>query len=392
MWLRPLATKRGNGVGISDIFSFGFKSQKELAASEIEEIFPLAINKEDFVKSDILHTYSKILTDVIERTHGLKEEFHNALWDNCLQNESSKGLITLIAEAMTAKADLFLVYKALGKENSILRLANAEEQKQIREDYKAGGESKVGIYVSFKKYRRTEMLEIYSNFEHCVLGSLNKSLNISDSIQIKINELRSSTSLADSGVAVEQAKNIAEALRNGNDVLLDKNDEIVTAAPDTSASENSTEFLDAKRAFILDLPLSYITGAQTPGMGSSGENDMRAVERGLKQYYVSIVKPILKALFGADTEFKSQDFRQMTTALEVLKAFELSSDTELMSMEAKQEIIARVFDLDPDKERKAIDQELADKEDNPPPELPPGTNPANNNPPSNQPAPPRGNA
>lgn len=377
-------------MGISDIFSFGFKSQKELAASEIEEIFPLALKKEDFVKSDILHTYSKILTDVIERTHGLKEEFKNSLWDNCLQNESSKGLVTLLAEAMTNKTDLFLVYKALGKSTSVLRLANDEEQKQIREDYKKSGESKVGIYVSFKKYRRTEMLEIYSAFEHCVLGSLNKTLNISDSLQIKINELRASTSLADSGVAIAQAQSIAEALRNGNDVLLDKNDEIVTAAPDVSASENSTEFLDAKRAFILDLPLSYITGAQTPGMGSSGENDMRAVERGLRQYFVSIIQPVLKALWGAEVEFKSQDFRQMTTALEVLKAFELSSDTELMSLEAKQEIIARVFDLDPDKERKAIEKEMEGRESNPPPE--PNLNaPPNNNPP-NQPAPPRGNA
>lgn len=377
-------------MGIAEIFSFGFKTKKELSASGIEEIFPLVLNKKDFTYSDILHTYSKILTDVVERTHGLPDQYQAALWDNCLQNESAKGLVTLLAEAMTNKADLFLVYKSLGKGGSVLRLATNEEQTEIRKDYKEKGESKVGIYVSFKKYRRTEMLEIYSAFEYCVLASLNKTLNISKAVQIKINELRSSTALADASIAVEQAKSIAEALRNGQDVLVDKNDDISTTSPDTSTTEKAISFLDAKKSFILDLPIAYVTGEQTGGIGSSGENDMRAVERGLKQYFVSIIQPVLKALFGADTEFKSQDFRQMTTALEVLKAFELSSDTELMSMEAKQEIIARVFDLDPDKEKKAIEDELEEKEDeatdNPPPAqpVPPGT-------PKNQPAPqPRG--
>lgn len=371
-------------MGISDIFSFGFKSNKELAASEIEEIFPLALNKSDFSRSDILHTYLKILTDVIERTHGISEEFVPSLWDNCLQNEASKGLVTLLAEAMTDKSDLFLVYVPSVK---LLRKADFKEQEQIRTDYKKTGESKVGVYISFKRYRRTEMLEIYSAFEYCVLSSLNKTLNIAKAVQIKINDLRSSTALADSGVAIAQAQSIAKALRNGNDVLIDKNDDIATANPDTSTTEKAIGFLDAKRAFILDLPIAYVTGEQTGGIGSSGENDMRAVERGLKQYFVSIIQPVLKALFGVETEFKSQDFRQMTTALEVLKAFELSSDTELMSMEAKQEIIARVFDLDPDKEQKAIqaelDQQATDAQNNPPPpaqNVPPGT-------PKNQPAP-----
>jgi hypothetical protein len=71
---------------LSDIFSFGFKSQRELSNSEVEEIFPLVLNKKDFIHSDILHTYLKILTDVIERTHGLPEKYNSTLWDNCLQN------------------------------------------------------------------------------------------------------------------------------------------------------------------------------------------------------------------------------------------------------------------------------------------------------------------
>jgi hypothetical protein len=275
---------------------------------------------------------------------------------------------------MTDKADLFIVYIP---SINLLRRANDTEKEKIIADYKSTGKSSQGIYISFKRYRRTQMLEIYSAFEYCVLGSLNKMLNIAKALQLKIHELRASTSLADSGVAVAQAQSIAKALRNGNDIMIDKLDDIMTANPDTSTSEKSISFLDTKRAFILDLPIAYVTGKQTGGIGSSGENDMRAVERGLKQYFVSIVQPVLKALFEAETEFKSQDFRQMTTALEVLKTFDLVSD-ENMPKEMKLEILARVFDVDLEKMKKQIELEASEREDEEP-APPPLDNPQNQN-------------
>lgn len=343
-------------MGLADLFKFGTTGFIP-GSTEIPEIFPLALTKEVFVQSDIETTYLKILTDVIERTHGLKKELEPSLWDNCLQSEANTGLISLLAEAMTKKSDLFLVYKA-----GVLRRATQEEQTQIREDYKNTASSKVGIFVSFKKYRKTIMLEIYSAFEYCVLASLNKILNISKAVQLKINKLRESVSGTDASVATNQGKEIAVALRNGNDVMVDSEDEITTTSPDIAPTEKSISFLDAKRAFILGLPIAYITGQQTGGIGSSGENDMRAVERGLKQYFVSIIQPVLKALWGAETEFKSEDFRQMTTALEVLKTFDLVSD-ENMPKEMKLDILARVFDVDLEEMKKEIKKDAKAKED-----------------------------
>lgn len=367
---------RRNLLSLADLFKFG--TAKAVSSNELPDIFPLSLTQATFIESDILSTYLKILTDVIERTHGLKEEFKPLLWDNCLQNEANEGLVTLLANAMTKKTELFLVYVPSVK---VLRKATHEEQEKIRADYKKSGESKVGIFVSFKKYRRTEMLEIYSAFEYCVLSGLNKTLNISKAVQLKINKLRESVAVADAQVAVDQAKSIANALKNGNDVMLDKEDEIATATPDTSSTEKAITFLDAKRAFILGLPIAYVTGQQTGGIGSSGENDMRAVERGLIQYFVSIIQPVLKALWGAETEFKSQDFRQMTTALEVLKTFDLVSD-ENMPKEMKLEILARVFDVDLAEMKKQIEVETKERdkeeEENPPVDnIDPNVNPAN---------------
>lgn len=334
-------------------FNFAFRASAETSDCELPEIFPLALRREIFTKSDILQTYSKILSDTLERTHGLPENLNPLLWDSCVQTEAAEGLVTLLAQAMSVQTELFLVYVPSVK---VLRQATQTEQSQIRSDYKKTGESKVGVYLSFECYTRTEMLLIYSAFEYCVLGSLNKTLNLSKAVQLKINELRSSTSLVDAEVAVTQMKAIARALAAGRDVGMDAKDIVETAKPDTSSTEKAISFLDAKRAYILGLPISYISGLQTPGIGSTGEADMRAVERGLKQYFVSIVRPVLKALFDVETEFKSQDFREMTTALEVLKTFDLVSD-ENLSREAKQEILARVFGLDAEQEKKNLDHQ-----------------------------------
>lgn len=320
--------------------------------NELPEIYPLALQADVFVKADMLATYVKILTDTVDRTHGIPEEDQHILWDNCVQSESTEGLVTLLATAMVNKSDLYLVYKS-----GVLRKATNEEQQRILADYKKSAESDEGVYVSFKNYKRTDMLLIYSGLEYAVLASLHKTVNVSKAVQIKISDLRKSVSLADATIALAQAQQIANALRAGMDVAVDKNDEITTATPNIEPTEKAIAFLDAKKAFILGLPLAYISGLQTGGIGSTGEADMRAVERGLKQYFVSIIQPVLKALLDVDDiTFRSQDFRQLESGLEALKTFDLVSD-EYLSKQSKQEILRRVFELDEAEEIKNLEEE-----------------------------------
>jgi hypothetical protein len=321
--------------------------------SELPEIFPLAYSAQEFQKADILATYTKILTDVYTRTHGLPEKYDQLFWDNCVQSENNEGLITMLAQAMRDKSDLYLVYNP---STNVLRKADHVEKEIIRQDYIKQGESSAGVFISFTNYRKTDLLNIYSNLEYCILSSFNKVVNLSKAVQVKIKDLRSSVSLMDKEIAATQARDIARALGNGNDVMLDVGDDILTATPQIEPTEKAIEFLDAKRAFILGLPISYISGLQTPGIGSTGEADMRAVEHGLKLYFESIVKPTILALFGVETEFKSEDFRHMSSAIELLKTFELTSD-DIISRDSKQKIIARMFDLDPRKEQREIEKQ-----------------------------------
>lgn len=320
---------------------FGFKTLGLVSDSELPDIFPLSVNQNDFINADVTNVYSRILTDCVERTQGIPKNILPLLWDNCLQNESCEGLITLLAKAMTDKRDLFLIYNST---LSLVRQATAAEASQIKEDYKNQGQSDLGIYVSFKYYSRTDMVKIYSTMEYCVIASLNKQMNLSKAIQFKMNEMRSSVSLNDSSVAIAQAKTIAKSLSNGKDVLLDKNDEIATSTPDITAIKESISFIDGKKSLYYGMPLAYINGEQTTGIGTTGEADSRSTERGLKNYYISILKPVVEELFDINTSFKSNDFRQIGSALEAIKTFELVSD-DLISQDDKKLIIEKLFDL-----------------------------------------------
>ncbi len=95
------------------------------------------------------------------------------------------------------------------------------------------------------------------------------------------------------------------------------------------------------------MPASYINGEQTGGIGSTGEGDTKAIDRGLKAYFFSIVKPVLEDLFDVKLKFKSQDFRQISQALEAAKVFSLIDET-LITHENKKMILETLLDLDSD--------------------------------------------
>jgi hypothetical protein len=321
---------------------FGFLGSSRSGSYALPEIYPLPIQTNIFVESDILNIYQKILIEVLERTHGIPEDRQALLWDNCLQSEASKGIITLLSEAMYKKSDLFLIYES---SLNVIRQANSTEAEQIKRDYIASGSSSIGYYISFNNYKRTDMMRFYSVMEYCLVGSLYKSMNLSKAIQFKMDSMRSSTSLADSSEVINQAKEMSDALGNGLNVVMDGKDMIVTAVPDMAASDKVMEFIDGKKSLYLGMPVSWVQGEQTGGIGSTGENDTKAIERGLKPYYYQIIKPVLEGMLGIKTSYKSQDFRNVSAALDALRTFDLVGD-ELIDFEKKKIIISKMFEVE----------------------------------------------
>ncbi|WKV32899.1 hypothetical protein MAC3UK_0012 [Bdellovibrio phage MAC3UK] len=319
----------------------GFKggSANPMTAVELPEIFPLPIIEKDFITLDVQTTYSKILTEVLERTQGIPDDRQVLLWDNCVASESKDGLITMLAKAMAEKAQLFLVYDAGLK---VIRKADSKEQSEIEADFKKNGKSEKGIFITFAQYRLTEMLKIYSALEYFTVSSLYKNMNLSKAIQLKFHELRASVASGDSEKVIVQAKAIAEGLKKGFDVALDAKDIIECAKPDMTATNSSMDFINQKRSYYLGLPAAWITGLSNKGLGDSGSGEAKAVERGLRRYYFAIIKPVIETLFKVTTTFKTEDYEGLTTALSALQTFELTED-EYLSADDKKLIIGRLF-------------------------------------------------
>lgn len=325
-------------MGLADLFNWSNRSD---SSNELPSIYTFGMSEQDFVSTDLINMYSRILTDVLERTSEVPEDVQPLLWDNCIASESKDGLVTLLAKAMTCKDDLFLVYD---KATKVIRKADQAEQAKIRDDYKEKGESSVGYFISFKNYNRSDMLKIYSVLEYCTVASLSQNMNLSKAIQFKMSKLRESTGAVDSAQVKSQALSITNGLKEGKNVLMDGDDTIETGKPDLTATQASMEFIVEKRSFYLGLPATYITGIAPKGLGDSGEGDAKATERGLKGYYYSIIKPTLEVIFKIKTTFKSEDFTGLSTALETLRTFELTS-YELISKENKLKFINKQFGL-----------------------------------------------
>lgn len=340
-------------MGLSELFGFNL-SDNSSSNLVLDEIFPMQYRQGDFVRTDVQNIYSKILTDVFERTQGLSEEQNAMLFDNCLASESEAGLITMISKAMAEKGELFLKYdKAL----DLIRKATSAEQAEIKQAHKDGSEVKEMAYVSFKNYDRSDMIKLYSSMEYSVISGLSKSAALSKAIQVKLSNLRSSTGLTDKAEIEAQAKAIAEGLGKGKDVALDAKDSIDSTDLSIDPIRESINFLNQKRAFYLGLPSSYITGVLNKGgLSDTGEADQKAVERGLRNYYFSIVRPIMSSLFGIKTKYKSQDFRQITQALEALKTFDLVSETYI-SDDNKKLVIESLLDIEAGENKTANNKE-----------------------------------
>ena len=306
---------------------------------ELPDVFPFEVMKNDFIRNDIETVYARILTDVLERTQNIPEEKKALLWDNCLGSEKSDGLVSLVARAMFEKGELYLVYDS---GTNVVRKANSDETTQIRKDYEAMAKSDLGVYITFKNFKKSDMLKVYSALEYCAIGGLHKSMNLAMALQFKMHDMRGSVAATDSSVVGNQAKAVAEALKKGKAALIDAKDIIETAKPDLTATNSAMDFISQKKSFYLGLPATYITGLSSKGLGDSGQGDAKAVERGLRPYYFSIIKPVVESIFGITTAFETEDYTQISTTLEVLKTFELTSD-ELISQKNKQIVVNRLF-------------------------------------------------
>lgn len=347
-------------------------------SGDLPEIFPVPIKQKDFIAIDVQAIYTRILTDVFERTDGLNDDQIKLLWDSCMASDIQDGLVTLLAKAMRDKSDLFLIYFA---DLKLIRKANSNEQSVIRIGYGKKAEpvnldgGGVGIYVTFKSMTKSDMVSFYSALEYCAIGGVWKQGNISKALQLKFKGMRGNISLDDAGDPKAQGQSLARGLSAGQDIMIDAEDMVENAKPDLKASQSMLDLVSKKQSFYLGLPASYWDGETSGAMNDSGKADAKAVDRGLRPYFCSIAKPVVDGLFSIKVTFKSNDFEMLDSALNVLKTFDVTSDDHL-SKDNKTEIVNKVFGLPKDEKGDKPKPEAVIPENQDPNAKPPAAKPA----------------
>jgi len=325
-------------MSAKDFFGGLFRSSSEETEIRLEAPFCMKISKTEFCKIKTELLYKKILNRVYSRTEGAKgDDKINSLFDSMERSGAPRGLISLLACAMTNKKEMGIIYR-----DGVVREANYDEKKIIEEDYKKFAKSSKGVLVDFRKYDLTDLMFAYMAIIYDILTSLNTQVGLAKALQIKISNLRGTVSAVGKDEPIEQAKKINESLKTGRSVLLDAKDTVETLKIDAGSIESAIKFVCALIASELGVSLSFITGELTTGMSATGEADANADEYGFQDFFNSIFKPVCDKLYNWDLRFISDDWRYFSAMIGSLIAVENSS---LLSEEQKKAFADRLMPI-----------------------------------------------
>lgn len=279
---------------------------------KVEVSFPWELESKNFCNWFVLVLYRKILTDCFARSSNIPEDKKGLFWDSVVSTEASRGLISIVSEAMADKKNgVYLVYK-----NGTVREADTPEERKAIEDDKTGAS---GICLNFANFYQSSVLKELGRLLFCLLKNANMGLHLSQSVLLKISNLRQSVADLNAEHAIKQARDIASALKeNGKGALLDAADAVELPPYDAEPMEKSLEVLFGLVSMVTGLPQSYVNGLIYAGLSNSGEADELAVERGLAYYFHSVFCPVVKKLLHVTPVFKTSEWRKFSEIANLL--------------------------------------------------------------------------
>ena len=324
---------------MSKFFGSIFTRASEATETVLAAPFCLSFKKEIYCKIKTETLFKKILHRCYSRSEGATDEKKiSSLFDSTEKSGSPRGLISLLAKAMTDKQEIAIIY-----DSGVVRLADYKEKEQIRKDYEKRSESKVGVLINFSDYCLSDLVFGYMAMIYDILSSMNTQVGLAQALQIKINNLRSTVSVAGSEEPIRQAKDINESLKQGNSVLMDKNDVVEALTLNSESVKNAIELVNSQLATDLGVSLSFVNGELTTGMSATGEADANADEYGFQDFFNSIFKPVCDKLYGWNLRFVSDDWRYFSAMIGSLIIVENSM---LLSEKQKQAFADRLMPIE----------------------------------------------
>lgn len=329
----------------------GFKNRGPATAEMTQLTCPykLCMCERDFVRVKTLALLERILKRCYHKTAGIdRKAFDKVAQSVFLSVESGaeqNGTIPLVARAMLDRQKIYLVYsESLG----LVRKATSDEQRELTEAYKSNNnatgrlrDGKRGMVLNFANYDLVQLIKCYMTLIYAVMDSGNTQVNLSRSLQIKINKLRDNISVLTSDDAIKQSNNINDALKRGNSVLLDNLDNVIQTAVNADSTQKALDIFYSALAADIGLSMSFVSGVLTSGMSATGDADINYEENGIKDFWTTIWRPICVKLYGAERVYFDTDrWRNLTARLQNLVYVENSM---LFSEEQKKQFAESIL-------------------------------------------------
>ncbi|MDR0676924.1 MAG: hypothetical protein LBF97_07820, partial [Elusimicrobiota bacterium] len=196
-------------------------------------------------------------------------------------------------------------------------------------------------YFDFRNFQKTDILKEYARKIYEILEDLDKNLKLSKVIQYKGKNLRELISKREAQDIINQVKAVIEGMKNGKSILIDREDELLNIKVEVEATEKNINSINQMIARTVKLPLSYINGKLTTGISTTGESDELAIDRGIKYYFASIWKPIIKELFGDEISYRVNNWRRLEAISSLLPILET---TTLIDEKIKEKMLEGIFE------------------------------------------------
>lgn len=296
--------------------------------------FCLKIKETEFIQLKTRALYERILKRCYHKTGDINKEESNqialSMFMSIEFSNKNNGTIPLVARAMESNQRIALVYDSnLG----LTRIANTKEQTLLMGAYNNNRNAIAeiegglrGMVLDFTNSSLTKLIKSYMAMIYAVMDSANTQVNLARSLQIKLNKLRESISVNSSPEAITAAKDINAGLKEGKSALLDSGDIIIQTAIDAKSIEDALNIFYSALASDLGLSVSFVSGVLTSGMSATGDADINYEENGIKDFWVSVWRPIMLKLYNQQNiKFLTDRWRLLQARMQTLVFIENSS-------------------------------------------------------------------
>tara|TARA_R110000787_G_scaffold130064_5_gene242001 strand:- start:472 stop:1452 length:981 start_codon:yes stop_codon:yes gene_type:complete len=306
---------------MTKFFGNVFNNSANIADIELVTPFEMKLTKAEFCEIKVETLYSKILHRCYSKSEGAKEDDKMmSLFDSREKSGAAMGLISLIARAMARRQSIGIIYKS-----GVVMQATFDERIKIEADYEKSAKSSQGVIIDFTNYKLTKLVEGYMELIYDILKSVNTHIGLANALQVKINNLRGTVSVAGKDEPIAQAKSISAGLKAGRPVLLDKNDQVDLMSIDSDPIKNAMALVYGELASALGVSLAFVSGVLASGMSATGEADANATEEGMQDFFNSIFKPTCDNLYGWKLRFISDDWRYFSSMIDSVLIVENSN-------------------------------------------------------------------